>query len=93
MQISWNMLENCRKFKTHHTLPLKGQWHFFKFVNNFSALLLSNFHVFNTLIFCFILYSTGKNCNYVIPKNHSQIFKYLWIFTFVLNKLLQIKIK
>ena len=22
MQIQWNMLENCRKFKTHHTLSL-----------------------------------------------------------------------
>ena len=23
VQIYWNVLENCRKFKTHHTLPLK----------------------------------------------------------------------
>ena len=23
VQISWNMIENCRKFKTHGNLPLK----------------------------------------------------------------------
>ena len=34
MQIWWNMLENCRKFKTHHNFPLKKQLiNFFLFRN------------------------------------------------------------